>query len=137
MQKIRSFFSNVGLVFGGLVLMAVGLSQAIFGWISGGIFARILYGLVGTGFGLAIFVGGCYMLWLQFFPHHDTEPDENIDEITLTKRAATAARRFMPDVVLPLRVSAKPLDNGEYNYLLNKESKAPDAQRFKDSATRT
>ena len=125
MQDIRLFTTNVGLMIGGLVMMALGLSQAIFGWISDGIFARALYGLVGTGLGLAVFFGGCFSLWLQFFPHHDTEPDEDIDEITLTKRAATAARRFMPDLVLPLRVSAKQVDGRDHHYLLNVEPKAP------------
>ena len=132
MFSIRSLIKNVQLILGGLGLIAIGLSQAIFGWISDGIFARILYGVLGTGLGGAISVGGAYMLWLQFFPQHDDdELDENIDEINLTKRAAEEARKFMPNLKVPLRVSVKNAEEGGYNYSLKLESRAPQLDDLK------
>lgn len=53
---------------GGLIFIGLGLSQAIYGWISDAMFARILYGVVGTVLGLAMFFGGGFALWGTLFP---------------------------------------------------------------------
>ena len=126
--SIRVFLFGLQALVGGPVLIALGLSQAMFGWISEAIYARILYGLVGTGLGSLLFVVGALAIYAHFVPqeedHLDDEPFESID---LTEAAANLARKYLSDSQTPLRIGIKQTAEGDYKYkiAISKNGKQP------------
>lgn len=125
-KHTKAFTLNIQIILGGIVFITLGLSQAVFGWISDAVFAKVLYGLVGTGIGSLMFFGGAFALWAQFFTKHDTDAEEEVENrVQFTDAAIDKLRKYMSDYATPVRVGVKRKADGGFDHLLKVDTKGP------------
>ncbi|RCS52840.1 hypothetical protein DTL42_08385 [Bremerella cremea] len=67
MRKIKTIYSASKWFLGGFVLVGVGITQAIYGWIGEAMWMRALYGVVCPLLGILISLIGFAILYIEIF----------------------------------------------------------------------